>query len=134
MPDLPHAYPFRFVEPSEERAPAFTPSAGDALPWRGHTRAAYPLSLAVEAMAQAALAAVPAGREEKEAGGRVFLAGIEDAHLLAEIHPGDRLEAKAELLSRFGPAIKVRCHLDREGTPVAEATLLLAAEPNRPRE
>ena len=66
-----------------------------------------------------------------EAGGRVFLAGIEGARLLAEIHAGDRLEASAELLSRFGPAIKVRCRLDREGTQVAEATLLLAAEPDR---
>jgi 3-hydroxymyristoyl/3-hydroxydecanoyl-(acyl carrier protein) dehydratase len=133
MPDLPHAYPFRFVEPSEKRSPAFTPSAGDALPWKGDPQGPYPLSLAVEAMAQAALVAVPA-EQEAEAGGRVFLAGIEGARLLAEIHPGDRLEASAELLSRFGPAIKVRCRLTREGTPVAEATLLLAHEPTRPRE
>ena len=126
MPDLPHAYPFRFVEPTgADRAPTFAPSAGDALPWRGHPRAPYPLSLAIEAMAQAALTAVPA----EEPAGRVFLAGIENARLLTEIHPGDRLEATADLLSRYGPAIKVSCRLTREGTKVAEATLLLARDP-----
>jgi 3-hydroxymyristoyl/3-hydroxydecanoyl-(acyl carrier protein) dehydratase len=140
VPDLPHAYPFRFVEPPEQdQAPTLAPSAGDALPWRGEPRAPYPLSLAVEAMAQAALAAVPAEREE-EAAGRVFLAGIENARLVAEIHAGDRLEASAELQGRFGPAVKVRCRLKRPssdsagaGATVAEATLLLALEPAGPR-
>jgi hypothetical protein len=131
MPDLPHAYPFRFVEARPGRDPALAPSAGDALPWRGEPRGPYPLSLAVEAMAQAALAAVPA-EQELEAGGRVFLAGIEDARLLAKIHAGDRLEARAELQGRFARAVKVRCRLERDGTPVAEATLLLALEPAGP--
>jgi hypothetical protein len=138
VPDLPHAYPFRFVEARPGRDPALAPSAGDALPWRGYPRGPYPLSLAVEAMAQAALAAVP--REGPgTVGGRAFLAGIEDARLLAEIHPGDRLEASADLLTRFGPAIKVRCRLKRPssdsagaGATVAEATLLLALEPAGP--
>jgi hypothetical protein len=130
VPDLPHAYPFRFVEARPGRDPTLAPSAGDALPWRGEPRGPYPLSLAVEAMAQAALAALP--REGPgTVGGRAFLAGIEDARLLAEIHAGDRLEASAELLSRFGPAVKVRCRLERDGRPVAEATLLLALEPAR---
>ncbi|HUF79023.1 MAG TPA: hypothetical protein VMR44_08915 [Thermoanaerobaculia bacterium] len=133
MPDLPHAYPFRFVEPSRDRAPELAPSAGDALPWKGDPRGPYPLSLAVEAMAQAALAALTQ-QEGGEPGARVYLAGIEDARLLAEIHAGDRLAASAELLSRFGPAIKVRCRLEKDGAPVAEATLLLAQEPDRPRE
>jgi 3-hydroxymyristoyl/3-hydroxydecanoyl-(acyl carrier protein) dehydratase len=133
MPDLPHAYPFRFVEPSGDRAPELAPSAGDALPWKGDPRGPYPLSLAVEAMAQAALAALPQ-QKSGEPGARVYLAGIEDARLLAEIHAGDRLAASAELLSRFGPAIKVRCRLEQDGAPVAEATLLLAQEPDRPRE
>ena len=128
MPDLPHAYPFRFVEPPEEGSdPVLAPSAGDALPWKGDPQGPYPLSLAVEAMAQAALAAVPQDRED-ESPGTVFLAGIENARLLEEIHPGDRLEATADLQGRFGPAIKVSCRLSREGTPVAEAVLLLARE------
>jgi 3-hydroxymyristoyl/3-hydroxydecanoyl-(acyl carrier protein) dehydratase len=138
MPDLPHAYPFRFVEPSGDRAPELAPSAGDALPWKGDPRGPYPLSLAVEAMAQAALAALPQ-QGGGEPGAQVYLAGIEDARLLAEIHAGDRLAASAELLSRFGPAIKVRCRLKRPssdsaetGVTVAEATLLLALEPAGP--
>jgi len=128
LPDLPHAYPFRLVEPHGERVPgkgpAILPSLGASLPRQG--AAEYPLSLAVEAMAQAVLAAPPAelGRAGS-AGGSAHLAGIEQARLLAAIAPGDRLEARAEVAGRFGPAAKVRCHLERDGEPVAEATLLL---------
>lgn len=131
MADLPHEYPFRFVEPPKAGratgAPIVTPSADSALP----RAPGYPLSLALEAMAQSVLADPP-GPEGGEAGeggsepiGRAHLAGIEDARLLAEIRPGDRLEGRSELRARFGPALKVRCELTRDGEPVAEATLLL---------
>lgn len=88
--------------------------------------AAYPLSLAVEAMAQAVLAAPPPELGSGEVDPKnVQLAGIEQARLLSAIAPGDRLEAHTELAGRFGPAAKVRCRLERAGEPVAEATLLL---------
>lgn len=133
MADLPHAYPFRFVEPSPTGRAAGGPivavSVDSALPGprgAGEGQPGYPLSLALEAMAQSVLASPPALEEEGSApGGRAHLAGIEDARLLAAIRPGDRLEGRSELKARFGPALKVRCELLREGEPVAEATLLL---------
>lgn len=128
MPALPHAYPFRLVEPlggdACRSAPTATPSLGSGLPRQ--PGGDYPLSLAVEVMAQAVLAVPPA---ELASGGadpaNARLAGIEQARLLAAIAPADRLEAHAEVAGRFGPAAKVRCRLERDGEPVAEATLLL---------
>lgn len=138
MAELPHAYPFRFVEPrdgSEDppgTRPVVAPSSGGALPGprlSGTPSAGgYPLSLAIEAMAQSVLAAPPTeGGEGREggSGGRAHLAGIEAARILTEIRPGDRLEGRSELRGRFGPALKVHCELTRAGEPVAEATLLL---------
>lgn len=128
MPDPPHAYPFRLVEPRggdvRGDAPIVVPSLGSSLPRQ--SVADHPLSLAVEAMAQSVLVAPP---PELRGGGAApegaQLAGIEDARLLSAIVPGDRLEAHAEVTGRFGPAAKVRCRLERDGEPVAEATLLL---------
>ena len=131
MTDLPHEYPFRFVEPRpgirEGAGPLIAPSVDASLP-RSVDDAGYPLTLALEAMAQSVLADPPGLEGEEQAGapgGRAHLAGIEDARLLAEIRPGDRLKGRSELKARFGPALKVRCELLRDGDPVAEATLLL---------
>jgi len=122
LPEPPHRFPFRLVEPGIAQV---TPSLGASLPRQEHAPD-YPLALALEAMAQAVIAAPPPGLERGDAApGIVHLAGIEQGRLLAAIAPGDRLEAHAELLGRFGPAAKVRCRLERDGTKVAEATLLL---------
>lgn len=136
MPELPHGFPFRWVTGGGDAPPRIQPGVGDALPWRGGGfDRPFPLSLAVEAMAQAALAALPpagGAGDEGAAGGAVFLAGIDGARMLAPIWPGDRLEAGATIEGRFGPAIKVACHLDRRSGAsaerVAEARLLLALE------
>lgn len=132
MPVLPHAYPFRLVEPhgggTPGRRPVLLPSLGAAMPRQAElgSAAEYPLSLAVEAMAQAVLAAPPAELQSQGSrSGSAHLAGIEEARLLAAIEPGDRLEAHAEVAGRFGPAAKLRCRLVRNGEPVAEAILLL---------
>lgn len=130
MPDLPHAYPFRLVEPGTGGAPdgaaVAAPSLGGSLPRQADAGAGYPLSLAVEMMAQSVLAAPPPELPRGDSPpGSVHLAGIEQAKLLAKIAPGDRLEARSEIAGRFGPAAKVRCRLERDGERVAEATLLL---------
>lgn len=138
MADLPHTYPFRFVEPRRASGsgagPTVAPSVDSALPGpriggRAAASQGYPLSLAIEAMAQSVLLRPPGVGEESgdvpDGGRRAQLAGIEGAKLLAAIRPGDRLEGRSELQGRFGPALKVRCTLVREGEPVAEATLLL---------
>lgn len=131
MRDLPHAFPFRLVEPGggsgRDDLPIAQPSLGSRLPRHpGDPGGAFPLTLAVEVMAQSVLAVPP--RELATAGssaGGAQLAGIEQARLLAVIAPGDRVEARAEVAGRFGPAAKVRCRLERGGETVAEAVLLL---------
>lgn len=125
MTDLPHEYPFRFVEPRAGARPIISPSVDASLP---RDARGYPLTLALEAMAQSVLADPPKAEGDAPAG-RAHLAGIEDAHLLREIRPGDRLEGRSELQARFGPALKVRCELTRDGERVAEATLLLTMTP-----
>ena len=107
---------------------------GDALPWRGRVGEAYPLTLAVEAMAQAALVllAEAEGRPEGGGGRSAHLAGVNGARLLAPsgapVGAGDRLTARADLAGRFGLMVKVECSLERDEQKVAEAELLLALE------
>lgn len=135
--ELPHRFPFRFLEPlgdpMEEPgaapAVAFRVTAGGRLPGaQAFERPfAFPLCLAVEGLAQAALALLP--RQDGRPGGRPgatgSLAAIDGAQLLAEIHPGDILVAEVQPLGRFGPAIKVACAFRRDGERVVEASLLL---------
>ncbi len=129
-PDLPHAFPFRFISSLRSGRPETALSAGDALPWRGRPEGPFPLSLALEMMAQAALATLAGDRGAGEEGRTAHLAGVNGARLLAPleapIEAGDRLSARAELAGRFGALVKVTCALERDDETVAEAELLLA--------
>ena len=83
------------------------------------------LSLAVEMMAQAAVAEAP----EEKRGARGSLAGIQAATLHGEVRPGDVLVARTELLGKLGGLVKVRSELlSSDGAEVAHADLLLAIE------
>ncbi len=99
---------------------------GDALPWRGRPAGPYPLSLAIEMMAQAALAILSESLAEDEKGRSVYLAGVSRARWVAQLAAGDRVSARAERLGSYGALVKVACALERGQERVAEAELLLA--------
>ena len=124
---LPHGYPFRLLEGvTVDGAVRLQVTVNGAL-LRG--AAALPALLVVEMMAQAALVALPraAGDVHDDAAGRHgVLAGIAELRVESPVRPGDRLEARAELLARLGPAVKARVELRRDGDLVASGHLLLA--------
>lgn len=57
----------------------------------------------------------------------IQLLAVDKAKLRRPVLPGQRLELKAELLQRYGKAVKVRAEALVAGTRVAEAELLLGA-------
>lgn len=122
---LPHRFPFRFLEPVGESGVAFRLTAGSRLPGPPALDRpfGFPLTLAVEGLAQAALALL--AREDGRPGGMGSLAAIDGAVLHAELHPGDVLVAEVQVLGRFGPALKVAAAFTRDGERVVEASLLL---------
>lgn len=127
--DLPHRFPFRFLEPlgeTGESGVAYRVTAGARLPGAAAWEQpfAFPLTLAVEGLAQAALALLPRP-EGGRSGAMGSLAAVDGAQLLAEIRPGDVLVAEIRVLGRFGPAIKVAGSFLRDGERVVEAGLLL---------
>ena len=107
--DLPHAYPFRFVDVvlrpagpdfSEGRVSAAVTAngrfAGDGVSGSGST-------LLAEALAQAALL-LQGG--DPEVGRRGFLAGIDDFQVERLPQPGDQLQIDVRLTARFGSIVK----------------------------
>ena len=106
--DLPHTYPFRFVETIlEERNADFSRgtvkasvsangAASRGCAWQS------PLLLA-EAIAQAALLLEGGG---VEAGRRGYLAGIEAFEAARPPVPGERLTVHVRLAARFGAIVK----------------------------
>ena len=107
--DLPHAYPFRFVDVvlrpagpdfSEGRVSAAVTANGrfasDGVSVSGST-------LLAEALAQAALLLQ---RGDPEVGRRGFLAGIDAFHVERLPQPGDQLQIDVRLTARFGSIVK----------------------------
>jgi 3-hydroxymyristoyl/3-hydroxydecanoyl-(acyl carrier protein) dehydratase len=121
---LPHAYPFRLLDRREDGTVVLSITSG--APWlRG--AAELPAALAVEALAQAAIVALaPANGEESPQAIGGLLAGIDAVRFHAPLAAGDRLEARAELLGRLGPLVKVHAELRRGDELVVEGDLLLA--------
>lgn len=121
---LPHAYPFRFVErrPDGRLVVAISAAAGAS---RG---APLPAVLAIEILAQAALAGLaPEGEAGEGKGtGLGLLAGVDEARFHQPLRPGDQVTAMVETEGRFGRLVKAAGRLEREGEVVAEARLLLA--------
>ena len=106
--DLPHTYPFRFVETIlEERSPDFSRgtvkanvSANGAASRGGAWQS--PLLLA-EAIAQAALLLEGGGAE---AGRRGYLAGIEAFEAARSPEPGESLTVQVRIAARFGAIVR----------------------------
>ena len=79
-----------------------------------------PEAFAVEILAQAALLLLP-----QEAKGEGYLAGIEEARLLAPLAPGMRLRVRVRLIARYAGVIKIAGEIEGETSRVAEAKLIL---------
>ncbi len=116
---LPHTYPFRLADRVDGDSVDVCLTS-DALWSQG---AAIAAPLLVEAMAQAAMLLL-ARPEERQSG---LLAGVDDARFLEPVAPGDRLRATARLVGRLGGLVKLEATLERNGTVVARAGLLLAS-------
>lgn len=116
LPELPHAYPFRFVDavltaPGEDFSEGQVSAAVTANGrMNGGTDSGAGTTLLAEAIAQAALL-LQGG--DPEVGRRGFLAGINGFHVDRLPRPGDRLEIDVRLTARFGSIVKfegeVRC-------------------------
>ena len=123
---LPHAYPFRLVEGRADGS-VWVLVTIDAAWSRGV--AELPRFLAVEALAQSAILALAGSGEAPGAARGGLLAGLDDVRFVLPLMAGDRLEARATLLGRLGPLVKVRGELRRDGEIAVEADLLLALTP-----
>ena len=122
---LPQAYPFRLLDRREDGTVVLSITCGAS--WlRGASE--LPAALAVEALAQAAIVALAPAKDgdghPEGTGG--LLAGIDSVRFHAPLAAGDRLEARASLLGRLGPLVKVHAELLRSGELVVEGDLLLA--------
>lgn len=118
---LPHRFPFRLVASAAGSAPGrvavVLATACDALAGAGP----WPLSLVVEALAQAILL-VHAPRE----GVTPLLLAVDRARLLQEVRAGDRLEVTVEPLARFGALSRFRCRAVRSGALAAVAEITVS--------
>jgi 3-hydroxymyristoyl/3-hydroxydecanoyl-(acyl carrier protein) dehydratase len=123
---LPHAAPFRLVDAiTRFEAGVCIEGYRDVRadePWfAGHFpgNPVLPGVLVLESLAQLG------GLLAQEPG--IGLLAVDKAKLRRRVVPGERLSMKAELLQRFGRAVKVRASASVGEARVAEAELLLGA-------
>ena len=117
---LPHAYPFRLVEPTAAGARLLL--SANAYWLRGDST--LDAAWLVEAAAQAA-ALLP--RPEGGAGERLYLAGVDDCRLERLPRPGDAIEFDLREEGRLGGMIRVAVTLACDGARLGELRLTLAA-------
>jgi 3-hydroxymyristoyl/3-hydroxydecanoyl-(acyl carrier protein) dehydratase len=118
---LPHRFPFLFVDRRRADRAIVALTLGGT--WQ-RAGGAMPLSLLVEAMAQAAAVILEDPRGERR---ELVLAGLEAVELSAPARPGDRLEIEVRLEARLGGVVRVAAIASREGATVARGALFLAA-------
>ncbi len=90
----------------------------DGALWPGE---AWPLTLLVEAMAQAILLVVP-----RPGGGEVRLVALDRVQQLREVVAGDRLEVAVEAAGSFGPLHRFSCKALCAGALVATAEVTVS--------
>ena len=129
--ELPHTYPFRFVETVlEERNADFSRGtvrarvSGNGTSSRGGPWGS-PLLLA-EAIAQSALL-LEGG--DPQAGRSGFLAGIEDFEAARAPLPGETLTINVRLAARFGPIVKFQGEVRSDDTLLARGSILVRKAP-----
>jgi len=121
-----HRFPFVLVDrPQEVRQGASTAlrllSLDDAL-HEGLAGTTYSQSLLVEAMAQAA--ALFAEEADRRRSG--MLVGFRDVKFGRPPRVGDRLEASASFVQRFGDLVRVAGRVTASGETLAEGEILLS--------
>lgn len=118
--NLPHRFPFRFVDRAADGTAVVRLSADDA--W-SRARGEISVAWVVEAVAQsAALLLAPAGEGER----RLALAAIESAELVRPPAPGETLEIAVSIETRWGALVRVRGRLSLDGAPAGGALVVLA--------
>ncbi|HEY6065547.1 MAG TPA: hypothetical protein VIY96_05295 [Thermoanaerobaculia bacterium] len=127
LSDLPHVYPFRFVDAVVDPAGADFRGGTVSARISANSRAsmgqawASPVLLA-EAIAQAALL-LEGG--DAEAGRRGFLAGIEGFEIRRTPEAGESLTIEVKLTARFGAIIKFEGEVRSGSEPIASGAILV---------
>ena len=127
LADLPHTYPFRFVDRVVEPRNADFSGGSVRAAVTANARAAAgegwqsPLLLA-EAIAQAALL-LEGG--DPEIGRTGFLAGIEGFEVSRAPRAGDELVIRVRLEAKFGAIVKFSGEISSAGGPVARGSILV---------
>lgn len=131
----PHSHPFRMIDVVLEiehghAATIKSATTGEVVrDEAGASQGRYPFSLLLEAMAQAAVPLADAEGGEhahdeapaKRPAGA--LAGIDGAHLLRPVGPGDRLLISASIVGRFGRLIRVKSVAELAGSAPGEVVV-----------
>jgi 3-hydroxymyristoyl/3-hydroxydecanoyl-(acyl carrier protein) dehydratase len=117
--ELPHRFPFRWLERTGESSGRFLVSANST--WlRGG--AALPTPFLAEMVAQTAAVVLQA----PESGSRErWLGGIDRLEINRAVQAGDVLEILVVAGRRFGSAVQVAGTISRDGETIGEALLLL---------
>ena len=138
--ELPHVYPFRFVDTVSHPAGAAFEEGSVRVRVSSNGRASMgatwrsPLVCA-EAIAQAALL-LEGG--DPEAGRRGYLAGIQDFRVSRAPEAGETLEVAVRLAGRFGSVMRFDGRVTSAGEELASGSVLVrqgsasVAEANRP--
>jgi 3-hydroxymyristoyl/3-hydroxydecanoyl-(acyl carrier protein) dehydratase len=127
LPDgLPQSAPFRFVDRLIESDPprrCVTVKVFSADEVLLESAGRVPGGMILEALCQAA-AFLPGSPEA--AGGRIVR--IDEAEILREVAPGDRLVATAVLLEESAAALKAECRGEVDGRLVARLKVLIGRD------
>lgn len=127
LAQLPHAYPFRFVDSITKRDEGGTFGGSVSTLLSANARAAMGAEwgspvLLVEALAQAALILQGGG---VDAGRKGFLAGIDGFEVSRRPQAGESLEVVVRLAARFGAVVKFDGEVRSGAETVARGSILV---------
>jgi len=131
---LPHRYPFLLVDRVIQCVPGKSITAVKQLtvnePWvEGHFpgRPMMPGALVIEAMAQAAGLLAFLTEEAGSKGLSLYLAGVDQARIVRDMVPGDRLDIEVRFLSAIRQVWRLAASVRVGGELAASAELMCAA-------
>ncbi len=119
--NLPHRFPFRFVDRVADGRGVVRLTAGAF--WTPGSDA-WPIGWLVEAAAQSA--ALLLSPESGVAPENLFLAAIDEAEMLRLPGPGETVEIEIRLEARFGRLIRIRADVHANGVAIGSVGLVLS--------